>query len=238
MHTLRSLLLLAGTISLMNAALAESALTPHEAVYKVRISVVSGQLRTQLSYNEGHYVATHTIRPTGMSRIFASGQIRESSEFLAAEDGIRPSKYQSENTIGSDEERIDIGFDWNTGEARGTVNDAPVTSVMDDIAHDRVSIQYELMHDLLNGEPDSEYILFDVDRLKTINVRNIGRKALKVPAGRFEAIGIQHQAENSRRVTTLWCVAELDYLPVVIEQHRKGKLRVRAVLTEYVPTDD
>ncbi|MDH3752084.1 MAG: hypothetical protein OEU40_15990, partial [Gammaproteobacteria bacterium] len=56
-----------------------------------------------------------------------------------------------------------------------------------------------------------------------------------VPAGEYEAVGIQHQAEGSKRVTTLWCVEELDYLPVIIEQHRKGKLRVRAVLNKYTP---
>jgi len=34
-------------------------------------------------------------------------------------------------------------------------------------------------------------------------------------------------------VTTLWCVEELGYVPVLIEQHRKGKLRMRAELQTY-----
>ncbi|MCH8137152.1 MAG: hypothetical protein IIB77_14350 [Proteobacteria bacterium] len=46
---------------------------------------------------------------------------------------------------------------------------------------------------------------------------------------------MQHQAEGSSRTTTLWCVEELDYLPVIIEQHRKGKLRMRATLIRYTP---
>jgi hypothetical protein len=66
-------------------------------------------------------------------------------------------------------------------------------------------------------------------------VRKIGVRKVDVPAGKFEVIGIQHQAEGSRRVTTLWCAEELDYLPVIIEQHRKGKLRVRATLNKYSP---
>ncbi|MDZ7643602.1 MAG: hypothetical protein U5K76_04815 [Woeseiaceae bacterium] len=56
-----------------------------------------------------------------------------------------------------------------------------------------------------------------------------------MPFGTFEAVGIQHKAEESSRVSTLWCVRELGYLPVVIEQHRDGKLRVRAELTDYRP---
>jgi hypothetical protein len=214
---------------------AQPSLKPHSAEYKVKISVVGGQLNTELEQTESGYVATHVIRPTGMSRMFARGTISETSEFYSASGGIRPDKYRSDDTISRDKEHVDIQFDWTTGEARGTVNDVYITSVMDEIAHDRVSIQYELMHDLLNSGPSAEYILFDVDRLKTLNVRSIGSKMIKVPAGKYEAVGIQHQAVGSKRVTTLWCVEELDYLPVIIEQHRKGKLRVRAVLTKYTP---
>lgn len=214
---------------------ADVSLTPHSAVYKVKIKVLGGQLNTELRQTDTGYVATHTIKPTGLSRMFSRGTITESSSFYAADDGIRPDKYRAIDTITRKGENVDMQFDWNTGEARGTVDDVYVTSVMEDIAHDRVSIQYELMHDLINGGPSSEYVLFDVDRLKVINVRTIGQKKIKVPAGRFEAVGIQHQAAGSKRITTFWCVEELDYLPVIIEQHRKGKLRVRAVLSKYTP---
>ena len=77
--------------------------------------------------------------------------------------------------------------------------------------------------------------MFEIDRLRPVNVRTIGKRRVDVPAGEFDDIGIQHQAEGSKRVTTLWCARELDYLPVIIEQHRKGKLKVRATLTEYRP---
>lgn len=232
----RYVLVLIGLAALAVPARAETFLTPHSAKYNVKVSVVGGELTTRLNRTEdGRYVATHTIRPTGMSRLLARGKITETSEFFAAEDGIRPDKYRSVDTLSRDRENVDIQFDWASGEARGTVNDVFVVSVMDAVAHDRVSIQYELMHDLISGEPSTEYVLFDVDRLKTVTVRNVGLRTIKVPAGKFEAIGIQHQTTNSKRTTTLWCVKELDYLPVLIEQHKKGKLRVRAVLNKYTP---
>jgi hypothetical protein len=77
--------------------------------------------------------------------------------------------------------------------------------------------------------------MFEIDRLRPVNVKIVGEKSVDVPAGEFDVVGIQHQAEGSKRVTTLWCAKELDYLPVIIEQHRKGKLRVRATLMEYEP---
>jgi len=228
--------LLLGALLLPGLTDAETSLTPHTAEYRIKISVLGGKLNTELKATDGGYTATHVIRPTGMSRIFSKGTIAETSSFLPAVAGVRPDKYWSDNSLSRDKSRVEIQFNWETGVASGTANNEAVLFTMDAIAHDRVSIQYELMYDLLNGEPGNQYTLFDLDRLKTINVRNIGHKTVKVPAGKFEAVGIQHQAENSKRITTLWCVEELGYLPVIIEQHRLGKLRMRAALTSYEPT--
>ena len=228
--------LLMGVLLLSAFAGAETPLVPHTAEYRIRINVLGGKLRTELKSDGDAYIATHIVKPTGISRILANGAIIESSSFSTAADGIRPDKYWSVNSLSRDKSRVEIEFDWDAGEARGTVNEQAVSSTIDALAHDRISIQYELMYDLLNGEPNKQYTLFDVDGLKTINVRIIGRKTVKVRAGQFEAVGIEHQAENSKRVTTLWCVEELGYLPVIIEQHRLGKLRMRATLESYTPT--
>jgi len=214
---------------------ASGKLTPHIAEYNVRISVVGGRLRTQLKETEAGYSAEHVIAPTGLSRLVARGEIAEVSEFADGSDGLYPIAYRSNDTLSRDKVRADIRFDWDTNQARGTVNGEEVVTDLEGLSHDRISIQYELMHDLLNDGPRPKYRMFEVDELKVLNIRTIGSKKVKVPAGSFDAIGIQHQAENSSRVTTLWCVEELGYLPVVIEQHRKGKLRVRAKLRSYTP---
>ena len=216
-------------------AIADVRLTPHSAEYKVKISVLSGKLSTQLRVTKRGYEATHRIVPAGMAKILVHGTIVETSGFETAADGIVPTHYVSSDTLSRDETQTDISFDWSTGAVTGTVNEQHIESVLEDLAHDRVSIQYELMYDLKNGGASETYILFDVDRLKTLNVTTIGEKQVKVPAGNFKALGVQHQAEGSSRITTLWCVEELDYLPVIIEQHRKGKLRMRATLREYTP---
>jgi len=223
------------SVLMCGTVFAEISLIPLSAVYKVRISILSGELKTELNATDTGYIATHVIKPTGLSKMFARGSIIETSEFAAAAGGMRPVRYRSEDTLSRNKKKTAIRFDWDKGEARGTVNGEDVASVLEQLAHDRVSIQYQLMHDLLNDGPREQYQLFDVNRPKLLTVRNIGKKIVKVPAGEFEAIGIQHQAANSLRVTTLWFVEALGYLPVIIEQHRKGKLRVRAALKNYVP---
>lgn len=209
-------------------------LTPHRAEYKVRISVVSGQLNTELRATETGYVATHVVKPTGVSRMITNGQMEVSSEFTTGADGLRPVRYHAIDTIGDDPE-AHITFDWQTNQARGTVGDEDVVLQLDGLSHDAVSIQYDLMYNLINDKPNATYVLFDVDKMRVANVRNVGQKTVKTKVGNFEVVGIEHQKEGSSRKTILWCAPKLDYLPVVIEQQRKGKVTFRASLTEYAP---
>lgn len=227
--------LLAVLLLSVQIAVADTLLRPHTAEYKVKISVIGGQLNTELKSTSEGYVATHVIKATGMSRILSGGRISNTAKFHTAADGVRPSHFTSKDTLTRDKVNAEIDFDWESGEASGTVNGEQVSSIIEDLAHDRISIQYELMLDLLNGAPDAQYILYEIDELKTVNVRNLGSRQVKVPAGKFTAIGIEQRAVGSKRITTMWCVKELDYLPVIIEQHRKGKLRMRAVLNKYKP---
>lgn len=209
-------------------------LTPHRAEYKVRVAIVSGQLNTELRATETGYVATHVVKPTGLSRVLTSGRMQVSSEFTAAEDGVRPVTYHAVDTIRDDPE-AHITFDWQTNRAHGTVGDEEVALQLDGLSHDAVSIQYELMHDLMNARPSASYVLFDVEKMRVANVRNVGTKTVRTRAGNFDVVGIEHQKEGSSRKTILWCAPELDYLPVVIEQYRKDKLNFRASLTSYTP---
>jgi len=101
-----------------------------------------------------------------------------------------------------------------------------------------VSIQYELMSDLISGVTDDQYTLFDIDKMRVTEVSEAGSKRIKTKAGVFDAIGVRHQKQGSSRITTLWCVEELNFLPVIIEQHRKGKVIFKATLVKYTPTGE
>lgn len=217
------------------AARAAETLTPHKATYDVRISVLGGTLVSEVTKVDPGFMANTVIKATGMSRMIARGAIQESSYFLLEADGVRPTQYRSIDTIATEDESVVLDFDWRERKVHGVVNNETFDEPLEGRVHDRVSIQYELMLDLLSGKAADRYWLLDGNELKPLNVKNIGTRTVEVPYGRFEAVGIQHSKENSTRVTTLWCAEELDYLPVIIEQHRKGKLGVRAVLASYEP---
>lgn len=216
-------------------ALAGPMLVPHTAEYSVRISILGGKLHTQFETTENGYFAESVIEATGMSRLLAGGSIREKSWFSERDGKILPIQYRSADTISRDHDIVDLDFNWNAREVTGFINGKDFQAALDGEVHDRVSLQYGLMYDLQNGGERETYLLQDADELKPLSISNIGTKAVSVPFGNFEAVGIRHQREGSSRVTTLWCVEELGYLPVIIEQHRKGKLRLRALLTKYQP---
>lgn len=210
-------------------------LVPHAAVYKIKISLLSGTLNTRVYDTGNGFMARSVITPSGFASVLMNGSIVEQSEFRLSPAGIRPHRYQSVDTLSKEDKTMNFDFDWDASAVTGDINEEDFVFEFDGAVHDRVSIQYELMHNLLNGEPKQQYSLLDGDELKRLTVTNLGTKRVEVPFGEFEAVGIQHRKENSSRVSTLWCVRELGYLPVIIEQHRKGKLRVRAELTDYTP---
>ena len=216
-------------------AMAAQSLTPYKAEYKVKIMVLSGKLITEVRQTENGFMAHSVVQPSGLARLFLGGNIEESAWFGTSDGGVIPDRYSSVDTLTSDKKVMDFQFDWDRNEVTGTINDEEHRIELDGLVHDRVSIQYELMLDLLNNEPDQNYTLLNKDELRPIMVTNIGKKTLKVPFGKFEAVGIQHSTADSSRLTTLWCVEELGYLPVMIEQFRDGKLRVRARLKHYAP---
>ena len=229
------------TAATVAPAAADRRLTPHSAEYKLRISVLSGRLKTELRRSDSEYVATHRIEPTGLAKALVHGTIFAESVFAADDESLRPTRYVARDEISGDKLSADIRFDWDAGRLRGSYqtedHDAPITidDPLDALVFDGVSIQYQLMHDLMTSGAATEYVLHDVDELKRLTITNIGTRRVRTPAGKFDAIGIRHQTANSSRQTTLWCAAELGYLPVVIERHRKGKLQMRAQLKRYEP---
>jgi len=175
------------------------------------------------------------LRAAGIASWFVRGDVTESSEFSIVPDGVRPLTYHSVDKISKDDVYMDFEFDWERNEVNGRINDEQFVLQLTERAHDRVSLQYELMLDLLNDNRITAYNLLDDDEVKVLHVTYVGTEEIKVPHGTYKTIKIQHRKEKSDRITTLWCAEELDYLPVKIEQHRDGKLAVRAVLNKYKP---
>ena len=169
---------------------AGTSLTPHSAEYRIKINVLGGKLRTSLAELDVGYRAESSIQATGISRLIAHGEIRESSVFRNSDAGIRPERFVSSDTLSKGGEEVDLSFDWDTASARGLIDGEEFATEFDGPVHDRVSLQYGLMHDLLNGIQRNEYFLQDAEKFKPLSITNVGTKPVRVPFGSFKAIGI------------------------------------------------
>ncbi|MEL7311131.1 MAG: DUF3108 domain-containing protein [Pseudomonadota bacterium] len=232
-----------------------ASLTPHTAEYKVRISGVSGILATSLSVDEhGAYTATHAVRATGLARLLAGrGRIEEQSVFSVDSGALIASQYRSKDELSREKGTIQLTFDSQAQRLEGVIalEDAPEVAIDSELTgplFDRVSVQYQLMLDFLSEthqqvdtpisdeavDPD-QYVIFDIDGNKTVQITRIGERSIRYRGDTVRALGVRHQSSGSSRKTELWLAPDLDYLPILIEQYRKDKLKLRATLRSYTP---
>ena len=233
-----------------------AAIEAGRAEYKIRMSGISGRLETVVSVDEGTVSATHAVRATGFASLFAGGKIVETTRFRVAEDRVVPLSYESEDTLSRDKGQLSLQFDTTEGTVIGALSPRGETPIAIDTVYtpgllDRVAIQYQLMLDLQSGEtatdpgeaggdsdtPASRYTLFDPEQSKDIDITLIGTRDIRANGETHTAVGVRHQSPGSSRRTELWCAPALGYLPVLIEQYRKDKLRVRATLESYAPSN-
>ncbi|MCK4587906.1 MAG: DUF3108 domain-containing protein, partial [Gammaproteobacteria bacterium] len=70
----------------------------------------------------------------------------------------------------------------------------------------------------------------DGGKLKSYDAVIQKTETIETPAGEFETIRVNR--DDGKRVTTLWCAPDLNYLPVRIEHYKKGDTKVNAYLVK------
>lgn len=247
---MRGWLLVIALMPLLGSADSQRELTPHSAEYKVSISGISGRLTTTLSETDsGDFSATHEVRATGFARlIVGKSRIREQSRFTIDDARILPLEYESVDEISREKGRIALQYDHTESTLTGTIapEDGEPVAIDQELVEglfDRVSVQYQLMLDLQANSPDSAdqapviYAIFDPDGNKTLDVTRLGERDIRVGRKTYTALGVRHQSPGSSRRTELWLAPDLDYVPVLIEQYKKDKRRLRATLRSYAAGD-
>jgi len=228
-HRLAPLLLLLAAV-LPAFASAAPEMLPFEADYRVKIRGLGGEMQLSLSGTEEDYRARSRLEARGVAGWFFRGEIAESAEFVVDEPGLVPLRYEGTDTLTGDDTRTIIQFDHAGGVARewveGKLNEYPLT----ERTYDRLSLQFALMQALASGERPEQFVLLDGER-KALDIR-YQDGVIEVDYGTFDAVRVEHRRPGSSRSTVLWCAPELGFLPVRIEQYRKGKLHVRADLAE------
>lgn len=204
--------------------------TEFEAVYRVKASIASGELSMSLTAeNDGAYLFQTITRPRGLVRMFARGEIDEKSKFFVSDDGVVPLDYTVRDTISKNRD-ADVRYDWDMGTVAGVERGEQVSGATQPGLLNRAALYVAIMRDLKLDQLPDEYVLFDRGRVKAYELENLGTEVVDVPFGRFDAVKLVRDAEDSSRSMYLWCAPELDYLPVRIELYKDDKRVSRAEL--------
>ena len=186
-------------------------------------------------------------KPIGLLALKKDETRKEQSEGLIINGIIQPGHYSYVQTRnGSTLRNIELNFDWQKKQVSNHHKHKNSKWLMPipDEALDKLSYQLSLMlilGDLTNEKHSAKEIankqfslsIADGGKLKHYNFTLLGEEQITIETGSYQAIKVRHQRNNKDRVITLWCVPELNYLPVKIIQDESGKPQFISTLTSY-----
>lgn len=218
-------------------------LQPFYAVYGVGNDLLTAG-SASLSLKQEGDVWTYQLRtrPEGVFKLTGKGRIRETTTFRVDPDmalGIAPITYQYRQ----DEERrrrVDASFDVEAGELSWEYRGERGSDSLETGLIDRFSATLVIKSALETGFDEVEIAVFDNGRIKPTRFTVDGRETVETDIGRFDTIRVlSRRTDSASRETITWFAPALDYLPVLIEQRKRGDLVARMRLERYEgPTTD
>ena len=169
---------------------------------------------------DGSYIIESVASPRGMAAWILSGTTEERSQWILRNGNVVPLKYTYQENGGSRKKSMDLEYDWDKGIAIDHKSGKQWKLPED--AQDQTSIQFAIMERLRQGEREFHYSLLDGKRIKHHHYRVTERKTLTTKVGKIEVVGVREIRPEGKRYSVFWCAPRFGYLPVRIEQHKRG----------------
>jgi hypothetical protein len=238
LRTISCLLALGSLATAGPAAAGDAAprLQPFVAEYAVRYASMSvGSSRFELKRDTGanRWIFESRANASGFGRLFASGTLIQTSWLVADAAGVRPLRFTFDDGMQRRSEDVDLRFDWNSGRVSGNAKGEPVDLPLEPGLQDPVSSQVAMMSALLAGQAPADLPMIDSDTIRQSEVRFERRETVTTPAGTFETLVYTNSRPGGQRVTRMWLAPSLQYLPVRMEQLRRGKLAFSMQLQQH-----
>ncbi|HXP64194.1 MAG TPA: DUF3108 domain-containing protein [Steroidobacteraceae bacterium] len=193
----------------------------YEAAWK-GIAVGTSDIKLEPSGEPGHYLYTWTITPRGIVRLAYRDDVVQRSWLRVIDNHARPDKYVGREGSAS----VELNFDWQDKRATGLSENKPVDIKLPEGAQDVMSIQVEVMLDLMNGNLPKTFQIIDKDQLKEFNYTQEGTAKIRTDIGELETMIVTSQRTGNNRILRMWFAPSLGYAPVQAERSRDGKLEI------------
>lgn len=191
------------------------------AEYELSRGIVAlGRMTRELRIgDDSRYVFRSTMETRGLVSLFSNARVLETSTGRIDDAQFRPETYRYEK--GDAKRDFKLGFDYAAGRVHRADGHAWSAEMPPDLL-DKLAYQAQLMVDLPAQPTVIEYAIADRDKLKTYEIRNLGRETLDTALGRIDAVKVQRSKLNSKRRTLVWFAPDLGWIPVQVE-HRDKK---------------
>ncbi len=203
------------------------------ANYLVRLNgIQAGELKRSLITNSDNTrLFSSQSQAKGMFSFFKPDLVEESSTWVTQNNRIKPLSYLYQRTGGKKEKYMHLTFDWKRFILHIDDRIHPWSLKLTEPALDKLVYQIALMDDLASGKQTFSYQIADGGKIKTYDIRVIGKETISTPLGKIDTIVMtrERKRDNDRK-TTLWCAPELYNLPVKLEHTEKSGARFTAVL--------
>jgi hypothetical protein len=212
---------------------APDAMPTFSATYSVRYGLLRGSMTLELERGDSGHVYRTSLRPRGVASWLRRGEIRETTELAMMDGQFRPLNYESNDTIANPARWARYEFDYAHGRVTGEYKQRAVNEPMRSGGHNRISAQVGIMLALQSKTALSEYWIFDRARWRAFHFEVIPEQRVKTPAGDFDTVEVRYGRADDSKSWSLHCAPQLNYLPVMIVFRDDGKIKSRAVLTDY-----
>ncbi len=203
---------------------AEEGLLPEQftAVYTLSqagITLAELERRGWLA-KDGSYIIESVAEPRGLAAWILDGDTRERSQWIVRNGRVFPLRYRYRERGGDRKKNIELEYDWE--KKRVVEHQSGKQWTLPENAQDQTSIQFAIMERLRRGDREFRYPMLDGKRIKQRHYRATESKWLNTRLGKLEVIGVQEVKPEGKRYSVFWCARRYGYLPVRIEQHKKG----------------
>jgi len=177
-----------------------------------------------LAHRDGDWVYRSKSEPRGMGRMFSERPTQESI-IRVTDSGAEPLSYKADDGTPSTAHDADVRFDWARGRVTGVYEDVPIDLPTRAGLQDDLSVQIALMLQLLRGRTPDNFLLLDKDAMREYSYSREGEETLSTSIGKLQTIIFQSHKQGSPRVNLFWCAPARNYIPLRVEQRRKGEVQ-------------
>lgn len=168
------------------------------------------------------------VKPEGLYALLV-GDVSDTAWLEVHGGGLRPLRFRHHGS--EKDERIEVEFDWAAGEARVDGPEADTALPLEPGTHDQFSAMLAVILAFADGRDRLELPSIDDDgKAEPLVFEQAGRESIEVPLGTWKTVHVRRIRENSKRETETWLAPELGWVPVRIDQRKKGELVARLEL--------